>query len=228
MKRRTTKKDPKRFLPTNVEQRKEKEYIQRHLREGQPANLTNMIIKHYFQAPKVPFLGYGMPRPGTSAESVKNCQVRGKAPGIVVVSNHKSLSSYAHHCQHHLGTNGEYCDILGPGSCSACIEETNRYIGDEIQRRLFPRIFMSQNCLVVPKLSRTMRQGHMKQVRKKGLTELSLPQNEVTEMFRRKETPLSVETYHSARQKQRVRVMNSYSEWTPVTSGIPQGIMTPN
>ncbi|ESO84994.1 hypothetical protein LOTGIDRAFT_236033 [Lottia gigantea] len=191
------RKNPKRFLPSNMEQKKEREYIQKYMKSvPSPYNISEKIMHHFYQAPKVPFLGYGMPRPETKAESVMNCRVAAKPPGIVVVSNHKSLRG-VRFCQNHQGTNGEYCDILGPGSCSACIEETNRFIAEEIQHHLYPRIDLSQNCLVLPKLSKTMRQGHMKQVRKHRLSELCIADEVLDEMPKREQKPLSQSVLHT-------------------------------
>ena len=91
-------------------------------------------------APKSRNLGYGMPRPETR-EGVQDRMIStlSRKPSVVRVPSHTSLCKPVK-CDSHTGCSEEFCEILGPGCCSSCIETTNRQIAEEIQHRLFPEI----------------------------------------------------------------------------------------
>ena len=91
-------------------------------------------------APKARNLGYGMPRPETR-EGVQDRMIStlSRKPSVVRVPSHTSLCKPVK-CDSHSGCSEEFCEILGPGCCSSCIETTNRQIAEEIQHRLFPEI----------------------------------------------------------------------------------------
>ena len=53
----------------------------------------------------------------------------------------------------------QFCDVLGPVSCSMCIEATNRRIAHEVEEAAFPQIECTASNLVAPNLSMTMSKG---------------------------------------------------------------------
>ncbi|GFN75489.1 hypothetical protein PoB_000199500 [Plakobranchus ocellatus] len=161
------------FLPRNIELFEERDYIDRCLFQDYTGdNFNKMIMQNFFKAPKSRNLGYGMPRPETR-EGVQDRMIStlSRKPSVVRVPSHTSLCKPIK-CDNHTGCSEEFCEILGPGCCSSCIETTNRQIAEEIQHRLFPEIEVSRRCLVVPKLTKVMKDGHLKQMRRRRLTEL--------------------------------------------------------
>lgn len=131
------------------------------------------VIQHFFKAP-VPrsHPGYGMPRPDTGEVNPFRLLPKDmhRDPSIVSISNYPDLTTRSG-CVH----SKFYCDILGPSACGQCIESTNRHIGDELQRILFPQIEMSRTKLVKPKLAKVMRDGHLQTNRRRRLKEISFP-----------------------------------------------------
>ncbi|GFR65980.1 hypothetical protein ElyMa_005545200 [Elysia marginata] len=161
------------LLPRNIELFEERDYIDRCLFQDYTGdNFNKMIMQNFFKAPKARNLGYGMPRPETR-EGVQDRMIStlSRKPSVVRVPSHTSLCKPVK-CDSHTGCSEEFCEILGPGCCSSCIETTNRQIAEEIQHRLFPEIEVSRRCLVVPKLTKVMKDGHLKQMRRRRLTEL--------------------------------------------------------
>lgn len=67
-----------------------------------------------------------------------------------------------------------YCDVLGPASCSVCIEAANRRIAGEVQRESFPQLDSSVIALVAPRLARTVNQSNRTSRLKRRLTSRSL------------------------------------------------------
>ncbi|KAL8559493.1 hypothetical protein ACOMHN_037157 [Nucella lapillus] len=161
------------LLPNNSQQQAERTYVKNCLLKDNPADtFTHQIMQNFFKAPKGRNRGYGMPRPETRESANKQLVMHlSRKPSFVRVPSHVSLCQTVR-CAHHRGLTEEYCEILGPGCCSSCIETTNRHIAEEIQRRLFPEIEVTQTCLVVPALSKVMKEGHVKQVRRRRLHEL--------------------------------------------------------
>ncbi|XP_012946715.1 uncharacterized protein LOC106014175 [Aplysia californica] len=162
------------FLPADTELQDERDYIDRLMFQDYTGdNFNKMIMQNFFKARKPCNMGYGMPRPETREGSVQNRLFShlSRKPSVVRVPSHSSLCKHVM-CESHNGCSGEFCEILGPGCCSSCIETTNRSIAEEIQRRLFPEIEVSRRCLVKPKLTKVMKEGHVKQVRRKRLNDL--------------------------------------------------------
>ena len=116
-------------------------------------------------------MGYGMPRPDTRETNQFKAIMEGlqREPSLVRIANFPDLQTPVG-CDR----TSEFCEILGPSSCSNCIENTNRHIGTELQHMLFPTIDMSTEKLIVPKLAQVLRDGHRNQVRKRRMHELGL------------------------------------------------------
>ncbi|XP_063401790.1 uncharacterized protein LOC134686013 [Mytilus trossulus] len=173
----------------NIEQKVEREYILKaHLRDNSHAKFENAIMRHFYKAPAPKaHPGYGMPRPETREANPFKLMMADlqRDPSIVQVNSYPSLSN-PKKCQ----IGNDFCEVLGPASCSTCIETTNRYIADELQRIMFPKIDMNRVRLVKPKLARVMKHGHMFQVRKKKMGDLDYPEELVTSL-RRQETQIS-------------------------------------
>ncbi|CAG2223377.1 unnamed protein product [Mytilus edulis] len=173
----------------NIEQKVEREYILKaHLRDNSHAKFENAIMRHFYKAPAPKaHPGYGMPRPETREANPFKLMMADlqRDPSIVKVNSYPSLSN-PKKCQ----IGNDFCEVLGPASCSTCIETTNRYIADELQRIMFPKIDMNRVRLVKPKLARVMKHGHMFQVRKKKMGDLDYPEELVTSL-RRQETQIS-------------------------------------
>ncbi|KAK7483272.1 hypothetical protein BaRGS_00025439 [Batillaria attramentaria] len=162
------------LLPNNSQEQAERHYVKSsRLKDNPVETFTHQIMQNFFKAPKARGRGYGMPRPDTREGSATGrlMMIMSRKPSFVRVPSHVSLCQPVR-CQCHRGVTEEYCEILGPGVCSSCIETTNRHIAEEIQRRLFPEIEVTQSCLVVPALTKVMKDGHVKQVRRRRLQEL--------------------------------------------------------
>jgi len=174
----------------NIEQKMEREYILKaRLRDNTQNKFENAIMKHFFKAPAPKaHPGYGMPRPQTREENPFKLIMADlqRDPSIVKINSYPSLSN-PKKCQQ---DNNDFCEVLGPAACSTCIETTNRYIADELQRIMFPKIDMTRTRLVKPKLSKVMRHGHLFQIRKKKMGDLEYPDEFLTSL-RRQETQLS-------------------------------------
>ncbi|XP_070581309.1 uncharacterized protein [Ptychodera flava] len=56
-------------------------------------------------------------------------------------------------CPHQYGTLGQYCEVLGPKCCTACIEVCNRKMVEEYHKEIFPYIDMTASSLVAPFLA---------------------------------------------------------------------------
>ncbi|CAC5371307.1 unnamed protein product [Mytilus coruscus] len=113
----------------------------------------------------------------------------------------------------------------GPTSCSTCIETTNRYISNELQRIMHPKIDMNREKLIKPKLSKVMKHGHMFQIRRKKMDDLEYPEEFVTSL-RRQETQIShftrsavarLMTSRSSSKKQ-----SSYTSRKAVSGNLPR------
>lgn len=167
----------------NIEQKVEREYIlNARLRDNCQTKFEGAIMKHFFKAPAPKaHPGYGMPRPETREENPFKLMINDlqRDPSIVKVNKYPALSN-PKRCQN----TTDFCEVLGPSTCSTCIEQTNRHIADELQRIMFPKIDMNRTRLVKPKLSRVMRQGHFMQVRKKKMGDLDYPDDIVMSLHR--------------------------------------------
>lgn len=150
-------------MVANVEQKIERDYIKRsHLIDNSHNLFSKAIMQHFYKAPAPKsHPGYGMPRPETSENNPFRLMMNdlNREPSIVHINNFPTMEDPIR-CK---GDN-EFCEILGPSSCSNCIENTNRSIADELQRVWFPKIEISRKRLVKPKLSKVMREGHFLQV----------------------------------------------------------------
>ena len=62
-------------------------------------------------------------------------------------------------CYRVTGCSQQFCDVLGPGSCNACLEYANRKIADEHQKSGFPALDYTVTTLVAPKLAYAMASG---------------------------------------------------------------------
>ena len=62
-------------------------------------------------------------------------------------------------CYRTIGCSQEFCDVLGPGSCNACLEFANRKIAGEHQKSGFPALDYTVTTLVAPKLAKVMASG---------------------------------------------------------------------
>ncbi|XP_067676308.1 uncharacterized protein [Haliotis asinina] len=162
----------------DVDTKREREYILRcNLPRNPRGPFNKMILQTFYKAPKSKAIGYGMPRPFTRETSMHQnavSSINSKTQSYITINRHRSLCQ-PKPCSSHDVHDQQYCDILGPGTCSRCIESTNRHIAKVIQKKLFPTIEVSSRCLVVPKLSRSLKEGHMKQIRKRPPQEFNLP-----------------------------------------------------
>ena len=160
-------------------------------------------MKHFFRisAPNQT-QGYGMPRPDTRETNQFKAIMKGlnREPSLIRLDNYPDLQMPVS-----CGRTSEFCEILGPGSCSICIENTNRHIGTELQHMLFPTIDMSMEKLIMPKLAQVLREGHRHQVRKRRMHELGLdiPQNLL--FMKREESPLSSKTCKKCNKKLKIK-----------------------
>lgn len=69
-----------------------------------------------------------------------------------------------------------YCDVLGPQTCSLCIEKTNRYIAKQVERNTLPKVGGSMLSLVAPDLSQTRNKGEkFKQYFNQGKNQTTKP-----------------------------------------------------
>ena len=50
----------------------------------------------------------------------------------------------------------QFCDVLGPETCTACIEFANRRVAGEVQKQDFPELDCTVTTLVAPMLSKCM------------------------------------------------------------------------
>ena len=186
-------------------------------------------MKHFFRisAPSRT-LGYGMPRPDTRESNQFKVLMDGltREPSLVRLDNYPDLQTPIN-CDR----TSEFCEILGPSSCSECIENTNRRIGNELQHMLFPTIDMSTEKLILPKLAQVMREGHRHQVRKRRMHELGLdiPQ-ELLFTNKRQESPLSKETCLNCKRKIKpakvVITLPTGLKDSTIASGYPSGYST--
>ena len=200
----------------NIEHQVEKNYIlNSRLTNATPEIFPRVIMKHFFRisAPNQT-LGYGMPRPDTRETNQFKAIMKGlnREPSLIRLDNYPDLQAPVS-----CGRTSEFCEILGPGSCSICIENTNRHIGTELQHMLFPTIDMSMEKLIMPKLAQVLREGHRHQVRKRRMHELGLDISQNLLFMKREESPLSSKTCLNCKKK--LNIMPSNMEITlPVPS----------
>ncbi|XP_061177642.1 uncharacterized protein LOC133186402 [Saccostrea echinata] len=204
----------------NIEQKKERDYIMNsRLGDNSLGKFSRAIIQHFFKAPAPKsHPGYGMPRPDTRESNPFRMLMQDlqRDPSMLQISAFPSLTNPVK-CE----SGNEFCEILGSSACSSCIEKTNRYIGDELQRIMFPKLDLTRQRLVQPKLARVMKEGHMMQVRKRRLRELHFPDH--ISMLKRKETHITDKSAHfkkSAKKKRKMKTLSSFVRSTPMTPGI--------
>ncbi|XP_060070262.1 uncharacterized protein LOC132550239 [Ylistrum balloti] len=170
---RPMKKDDENVI-NNMEQKRERDYISRsHLTDNTQTKFNHAVIQHFYKAPAPrAHPGYGMPRPETSEHSPFRLLMKDleRDPSVVSISNYPSLTAPPS-CSKSVG----FCEILGPSACALCIEGSNRFIGEELQKIIFPEIEMTAAKLVQPKLAKVMREGHLNQMRKRRLRDLHFP-----------------------------------------------------
>lgn len=210
----------------NIEHQIEKNYIlNSRLANATPEIFPRVIMKHFFRisAPRKT-LGYGMPRPGTRENNQFKRIMEGlhREPSLVRLDNYPDL-------QMPIGCDrtSEFCEILGPSSCSTCIENTNRHIGNELQDMLFPTIDMSVNKLIVPKLGKVLREGHRHQVRLRRMHELGLDIPNDMLLMKREESPLSSKTCLNCKKKINTKPTNITIKLPSGKSSMPS-IYTPD
>ena len=204
----------------NLEQKKERDYIvNARLGDNSLGKFSRAIIQHFFKAPAPKsHPGYGMPRPETRESNPFRVMMQDlqRDPSMLQINSFPSLSNPVK-CE----SGSEFCEILGSSACSTCIEKTNRYIGDELQRIMFPKIDLTRQRLVQPKLARVMKEGHMMQVRKRRLRELHFPDH--LSVLKRRETQITEKSAHfkkSAKRKRKQKTLSSFVRSTPMTPGI--------
>ncbi|XP_033740134.1 uncharacterized protein LOC117327316 isoform X2 [Pecten maximus] len=170
---RPSKKDDENVI-INMEQKRERDYISRsHLTDNSQTKFNHAVIQHFYKAPAPrAHPGYGMPRPETSENSPFRLLMKDleRDPSVVAINNYPSLT-VPPSCSKSPG----FCEILGPSACALCIEGSNRFIGEELQKIIFPEIEMTTAKLVQPKLAKVMREGHLNQMRKLKLREIPFP-----------------------------------------------------
>ncbi|XP_069101330.1 uncharacterized protein [Argopecten irradians] len=158
----------------NTEQKRERDYISRsHLTDNSQTKFNRAVIQHFYKAPAPrAHPGYGMPRPETTENSPFRLLMKDleRDPSVVAINNYPSLT-VPPSCSKSPG----FCEILGPSACALCIEGSNRFIGDELQKIIFPEIEMTSAKLVQPKLAKIMREGHLNNLRKLKLREIPFP-----------------------------------------------------
>ena len=59
-------------------------------------------------------------------------------------------------CRKHEFVGKQFCDVLGPETCNACIEFANRRVAREVQKQTFPEVDCTVTTLVAPMLARFM------------------------------------------------------------------------
>ncbi|XP_011424156.3 uncharacterized protein LOC128184377 [Crassostrea angulata] len=204
----------------NLEQKRERDYIvNARLGDNSLGKFSRAIIQHFFKAPAPKsHPGYGMPRPETRESNPFRVMMQDlqRDPSMLQISSFPSLTNPIK-CE----SGNEFCEILGSSACSTCIEKTNRYIGDELQRIMFPKMDLTRQRLVQPKLARVMKEGHMMQVRKRRLRELHFPDH--LSVLKRRETQITEKSAHfkkSAKRKRKQKTLNSFVRATPMTPGI--------
>ncbi|KAK3097720.1 hypothetical protein FSP39_012451, partial [Pinctada imbricata] len=201
----------------DIEQKIEREYIMKsRLLDNSTAKFEKAIIQHFFKAPAPKsHPGYGMPRPDTREKNPYRLMLQDlqRDPSMLQITSFPSLTNPVR-CERE----NEFCEILGPCSCSTCIEITNRHIGDELQRIMFPQIDLTRERLVQPKLARVMKEGHLRQVRKRRLKELHLPDS--FNLLKRKETHITNESAHFRRRRGKKYSSYTRSTKTPITPGM--------
>ena len=178
----------------------EKNYIMNsRLKNATPEIFPKVILNHFFRvsAPSRT-LGYGMPRPDTRETNQFKVIMEGlnREPSLVKIDSYPDLQTPIN-CDR----TSEFCEILGPSSCSDCIENTNRHIGTELQHMLFPTIDMSMEKLIVPKLAHVLREGHRHQVRKRRMHELGLEIPNDLVFMKKQESHLTRTTCENCRRR---------------------------
>ena len=184
---------------SNVEHLIEKNYIiNSKLSHATPEKFPNVILKKFHRLSNIDDKNsYGMPRPPTPRKKAFEVVMDGlkREPSIVYTGNYPMLQEPVR-CT----ASDEFCEILGPSACQSCIENTNRFIGEQLQHMSFPTINISTEKLVYPKLSKLMKDGHGMQVRKKRMRDLGfdIPHNLM--YMKRKETRLTSSTCMSCKK----------------------------
>lgn len=127
----------------NLEQKRERDYIvNARLGDNSLGKFSRAIIQHFFKAPAPKsHPGYGMPRPETRESNPFRVMMQDlqRDPSMLQISSFPSLTNPIK-CE----SGNEFCEILGSSACSTCIEKTNRYIGDELQRIMFPKMDLTR------------------------------------------------------------------------------------
>lgn len=144
-----------RFLATEMSNKFERRYINR-VRMASPSSkrFKKHVMQKYNAPPRDRGLGYRMPRPPKEKRDEHEVAVEAvkKKPTVIRTAT-MGLLSRPVRCQNPCRAQHAYCEVLGPASCSACIEFTNKTMAEEVQRRLFPGIDSSANSLVAPRVA---------------------------------------------------------------------------
>lgn len=155
----------------NIEHLVEKNYIMNsRLSNATPEKFPKVIMRRFNRVSDTDEgISYGMPRPPTRTMFQRVMDGIKREPTIVQIPQCPSL-----HDPVRCGTDDEFCEVLGPSSCQDCIENTNRFIGEQLQDMVFPMIDITTDKLIAPKLARLLKNGHRIQLRKKKLRELGI------------------------------------------------------
>ena len=152
------------FKGVDQQHAKEKSYIGRTGVDKSPfpdlveqRRFSRHIMQGYNKPKRRPVPGYGMPKVCVLKEPIKDTSdvvdlvVRPPSSYNVMPKRQKPTK-----CARDAGASCEFCDVLGPLSCSECIESTNRRIANDVQTAAFPSIDCTAASLVAPTLSQIM------------------------------------------------------------------------
>ncbi|XP_060594891.1 uncharacterized protein LOC132749192 isoform X2 [Ruditapes philippinarum] len=186
---------------SNIEHLIEKNYIvNSQLSNATPEKFPRVIMSQFHRVSGSPnSMSYGMPRPPSRDKFQEVVEGIKREPSIVRIKEYPSLQEPVH-CT----TLDEFCEILGPSACNTCIENTNRFIGEQLQDMVFPTIDITADKLIAPKLAKLFRDGHRSQVRKKRIRELGFEFPEDLMTLTRSETHLSDSTCHRCKKPLKV------------------------
>ena len=158
------------FKGVDQQHAREKSYIVRTGVDKSPfpglveqRRFSHHIMQGYNKPKRRQAQGYGTPQLCVLREPVKDTNdvvdmvVRPPSSYNVMPKRQKPTK-----CRRDTGASCEFCDVLGPLSCSECIESTNRRIANDVQTAAFPAIDCTAASLVAPNLSQIMMKSSYK------------------------------------------------------------------
>ncbi|XP_013395573.1 uncharacterized protein LOC106177904 isoform X2 [Lingula anatina] len=157
-------------LPKNLDAKVEKEMILRsRLQSASKHRLPHQLIQKLKRPAQAELVPYGVPnytarwkdRVVTPTQETIDEFIGKRTPSFVQTHPRNYEPTRCGGARNRNATFSQaFCDVLGPSSCSYCIEKTNRALARKVQNYAFPPVDATPRSLVAPNLGHILAESY--------------------------------------------------------------------